>query len=168
MNVRVLVDIQTTKGTIPAGRIITIPDEVFGKLCGKVEVITDTPATDPATRIGKVLADIESRRPTAQHVDIWSLLSQVARERIQAATRAIDDAAPEELDVALTGYRQAWIEALAEIRPSEPPETCPCCKGHDFWQGSGKRVCRRCHPPAPDAEITSNNQQQRTRKESTP
>ena len=31
--------------------------------------------------------------------------------------------------------------------------TCFSCWGSDFWQGSGAVVCRRCHPPAPGAEV---------------
>lgn len=33
------------------------------------------------------------------------------------------------------------------------PVTCFSCWGVDFWQGSGAVVCRRCHPPAPGAEV---------------
>lgn len=33
------------------------------------------------------------------------------------------------------------------------PLVCFSCWGGDFWQGSGAVVCRRCHPPAPGAEV---------------
>lgn len=31
---------------------------------------------------------------------------------------------------------------------------CLTCRGADFWRGRGLVVCRRCHPPAPGAEVT--------------
>ena len=31
--------------------------------------------------------------------------------------------------------------------------TCFCCKGRDWWRSKVKMTCRRCHPPAPGAEI---------------
>ncbi len=148
--VRALVSIQTTKGIIPPGRIITIPDAVLDRLKGKVEIIGETTAPYPAERISRVLAEIEAHRPP--QVDVWSLLTWKAQQRIQAANHAIDSAAPEDLDEVLEAYRQTWREILAEIRTPEPPETCRCCNGQDFWQGAGKTVCRRCHPPAPGAE----------------
>ena len=146
MTVRALVDIPTTKGTIPAGKVITIPDSVLGRLNGKVEVITEPDPTNPAARISAAMADIDRHHPS--HVNAWSILSQESRERIQAATRALDAARPDDLDSALTSYRHAWLETLAEFQAPEPPETCLCCHGHDFWQGRGKRVCRRCHARA--------------------
>lgn len=33
-----------------------------------------------------------------------------------------------------------------------PPVVCYVCRGTDFWAGTGKVTCRRCHPPAPGAE----------------
>lgn len=30
---------------------------------------------------------------------------------------------------------------------------CFCCGSTDFWRGVGLVVCRRCHPPAPGAEV---------------
>ena len=30
---------------------------------------------------------------------------------------------------------------------------CHTCHGTDFWIGTGKVTCRRCHPPAPGAEV---------------
>lgn len=39
--------------------------------------------------------------------------------------------------------------------PAEEPVTCFSCWGSDFWQGTGALVCRRCHPPAPGAEVPS-------------
>ncbi len=47
------------------------------------------------------------------------------------------------------------------VRPVEPPGNsepgpCPACRGTDFWASRWRdRVCRRCHPPAPGAEVTS-------------
>jgi hypothetical protein len=40
--------------------------------------------------------------------------------------------------------------------PSADPALVVCyvCRGSDFWQGSGAVVCRRCHPPAPGAEVS--------------
>jgi len=33
------------------------------------------------------------------------------------------------------------------------PVVCYVCRGTDFWIGTGKTTCRRCHPPAPGAEV---------------
>lgn len=39
-------------------------------------------------------------------------------------------------------------------RASAPADVvCFSCWGSDFWQGSGAVICRRCHPPAPGAEV---------------
>lgn len=37
------------------------------------------------------------------------------------------------------------------------PVTCFSCWGSDFWQGTGAVVCRRCHPPAPGAEVPTSS-----------
>ena len=38
-------------------------------------------------------------------------------------------------------------------------DTCYWCKGNDFWLGGTEQyphwICRRCHPPAPGAELIS-------------
>lgn len=38
-----------------------------------------------------------------------------------------------------------------------PPEGTPCysCHGNDYWQSriTGDAICRKCHPPAPGAEL---------------
>jgi hypothetical protein len=49
MRVRTLATVTTPQGEVPAGKIITIPDEVFARLAGKVEVIFDTPGQSTAT-----------------------------------------------------------------------------------------------------------------------
>lgn len=41
MRVWTLATIETPRGEVPAGKIITIPDEAFEQLRGKVEVVTD-------------------------------------------------------------------------------------------------------------------------------
>lgn len=40
--------------------------------------------------------------------------------------------------------------------PAEAPAPLVCyvCRGGDFWIGTGKMTCRKCHPPAPGAEAT--------------
>lgn len=43
--------------------------------------------------------------------------------------------------------------ALARVEPEPGTVVCYSCWGSDFWQGSGAVVCRRCHPPAPGAEV---------------
>lgn len=35
--------------------------------------------------------------------------------------------------------------------------TCYSCWGSDFWTGTGATVCRRCHPPAPGAEVLTSS-----------
>lgn len=32
------------------------------------------------------------------------------------------------------------------------PWKCNWCGSTDFWKSSSRRICRRCHPPAPGAE----------------
>jgi len=34
---------------------------------------------------------------------------------------------------------------------------CLTCRGTDFWRGRGAVVCRRCHPPAPGAEVLTSS-----------
>lgn len=59
----------------------------------------------------------------------------------------------------ITAFRS--FSASTRARESEPAGpvpagfvlTCFSCWGSDFWQGSGAVVCRRCHPPAPGAEV---------------
>ena len=35
--------------------------------------------------------------------------------------------------------------------------TCFWCGSTNFWQGDGRMICRRCHPPAPGAERRNSN-----------
>ena len=45
--------------------------------------------------------------------------------------------------------------AIREGKPNlkaPSPVVCYTCHGTDFWIGTGKVTCRRCHPPAPGAE----------------
>jgi hypothetical protein len=59
----------------------------------------------------------------------------------------------------ITAFRS--FSASTRARESEPTGpvsagpalTCYACRGTDFWAGTGKVVCRRCHPPAPGAEV---------------
>ena len=59
----------------------------------------------------------------------------------------------------ITAFRS--FSASIRVRESEPAEpargevvlTCYACRGTDFWEGTGKVTCRRCHPPAPGAEV---------------
>jgi hypothetical protein len=48
---------------------------------------------------------------------------------------------------------------LKNHAPSEMSGAVVCysCWGSDFWQGSGAVVCRRCHPPAPGAEVLTSS-----------
>jgi hypothetical protein len=78
MRVRTISRIMTPRGEIPPGEIVTIPDEVFERLQGKVEPL-----------------------------------------------------------------------------PPLPCVVCYWCRGKDFWESSsfpGHWICRRCHPPVPEAE----------------
>ena len=59
----------------------------------------------------------------------------------------------------ITAFRS--FSASIRARESEPAGpvragvvlTCYACRGTDFWVGTGKVTCRRCHPPAPGAEV---------------
>lgn len=52
------------------------------------------------------------------------------------------------------GFAGGVPRPVPEIRalPAQPV-VCFSCWGSDFWQGTGALVCRRCHPPAPGAEV---------------
>lgn len=46
--------------------------------------------------------------------------------------------------------------AIREGKPNlqaPSPVVCYACRGTDFWIGTGKVTCRKCHPPAPGAEV---------------
>ncbi len=54
-----------------------------------------------------------------------------------------------------------FVGALPRLMPTNrmpaedpAPLVCYTCHGTDFWAGTGKVTCRRCHPPAPGAEVT--------------
>jgi hypothetical protein len=59
----------------------------------------------------------------------------------------------------ITAFRS--FSASIRVRESEPAGrtrggvvlTCYTCRGTDFWVGRRKVTCRRCHPPAPGAEV---------------
>lgn len=65
---------------------------------------------------------------------------------------------PDALDLAVRLLaRQATTIVTARGEPENtivnaPPVVCYVCRGTDFWAGTGKVTCRRCHPPAPGAE----------------
>jgi hypothetical protein len=51
---------------------------------------------------------------------------------------------------------QKLHESCAEIivQQGSRKVICHCCKKTDFWLSiHGKYICRRCHPPAPGAEV---------------
>ena len=60
----------------------------------------------------------------------------------------------------------ALLEALPrDAVPGAAPVTadparllCFACGGTDFWKGRGVVVCRRCHPPAPGAEVLTSSE----------
>lgn len=55
----------------------------------------------------------------------------------------------------------AFLEALpresvhgaAPVSADPGRLACFSCGGTDFWRGSGVVACRKCHPPAPGAEV---------------
>lgn len=49
MRVRTLATITTPQGEVPPGKVITIPDAVFDRLAGKVEVVNDSPGAVTAS-----------------------------------------------------------------------------------------------------------------------
>ncbi len=63
----------------------------------------------------------------------------------------------------ITAFRS--FSASIRVRESEPAGpargevvlTCYACRGTDFWEGTGKVTCRRCHPPAPGAEVPTSS-----------
>lgn len=67
--------------------------------------------------------------------------------------------APDALDLAVRllarqGNQENVVVTVQENIVVTPAViTCFSCWGRDFWRGSGAVVCRRCHPPAPGAEV---------------
>lgn len=53
------------------------------------------------------------------------------------------------------GSRPPRVSRIPVPSEAPAPPVCFSCWGSDFWQGSGAVVCRRCHPPAPGAEVLS-------------
>ena len=46
---------------------------------------------------------------------------------------------------------------VQNLTPLPDPAILVCyqCRGVDFWHGQFVTICRRCHPPAPGAEVVS-------------
>lgn len=43
---------------------------------------------------------------------------------------------------------------VAAVHPETAKLICYCCKSTDFWLSiHGRMICRKCHPPAPGAEV---------------
>lgn len=57
----------------------------------------------------------------------------------------------------VTAFRSftASTRAFAHAEHGPAPLVCFSCSGSDFWEGTGTVTCRRCHPPAPGAEVPS-------------
>ena len=55
----------------------------------------------------------------------------------------------------ITAFRSFSASGRANPRGTEEPApvVCYACRGTDFWSGAGTTTCRRCHPPAPGAEV---------------
>lgn len=49
----------------------------------------------------------------------------------------------------------ATAPCAPDLPPADPaPLVCYACRGADFWHSPFKSpTCRRCHPPAPGAEV---------------
>lgn len=44
-----------------------------------------------------------------------------------------------------------------------PDTLCWCCRGTDFWVSQYRpKICRRCHPPAPGAEVVQSSKTAKT------
>lgn len=54
-----------------------------------------------------------------------------------------------------SGFSGAFRGSVPNLTapPALAVVVCFSCQGVDFWQGTGALVCRRCHPPAPGAEV---------------
>lgn len=49
--------------------------------------------------------------------------------------------------------RRRLPREVRDVEAHLAPVICYSCWGSDFWQSRGGVVCRRCHPPAPGAEV---------------
>ncbi len=59
----------------------------------------------------------------------------------------------EKILAALAALPREEVHGAAQAKADLRGLVCLCCRGIDFWQGRGAVVCRRCHPPAPGAEV---------------
>jgi hypothetical protein len=57
----------------------------------------------------------------------------------------------------ITASRSFPALGRAVSDPAEAPLVCYACRGTEFWTGTGKVTCRRCHPPAPGAEVLASS-----------
>jgi hypothetical protein len=85
----------------------------------------------------------------------WRLLT-MAENAINAALLSHNS---ERLKKALTSYETIYRKAYREYEEFyklslnlDVPEKCFWCGSSDLWQGDDRKICRRCHPPAPEAE----------------
>ena len=60
----------------------------------------------------------------------------------------------------ITAFRSFSASGRTNPRGTEEPAplVCYACRGTDFWSGAGATTtCRRCHPPAPGAEVVTSS-----------
>ena len=96
--------------------------------------------------------DATMNATTAQLTDLKALSARVLQgnsERKVSATPTGKDVCTTSLPVEIT---------RAGIVTATPPR-CYACKSTDLWHSRhGVTVCRRCHAPAPGAEVTNKEQ----------
>lgn len=60
-----------------------------------------------------------------------------------------------EIVAALAAPPREEVYGAAPVTADLRALICIACRSTDFWQGRGVVACRRCHPPAPGAEVSA-------------
>lgn len=129
MRVKVISDMTTARGIIPAGRIIEIPAGLLAKLAGKVEAVDllASPMAEDPQPVKLALVPPKGGQVSAP---------ATVHQKVAGVTPP-----------PAAGITKAGIAYSATV------PRCYNCKSSDLWQSiHGITACRRCHPPMVGAE----------------
>ncbi len=102
------------------------------------------------TRPPESIDSIDRMRSRPRPEGIASILSTTPQD--ETAHWVAPDLTREDLSLLAAIDR---LEAI-ERECSQGAPTCHACRGADFWSSPYRHhICRRCHAPAPGAEVTS-------------
>lgn len=153
-NIKGLAEQNTATGhSISAVTAVTDRDENYSQL----PLLNTAQLTDFDSEIKKVTDFISKSYPASDCLEWIQKNCQGHWHLINLAEREIDQAClfkdAKRLTESLKSYESLFLKVFNEYRDSRLNAfTCHWCGSTDFWQGHGRKICRKCHPPAPGAE----------------